>query len=326
MKTSRVSRVIQTLTALQSGQSYKAEDLARMSGTSRRMVFRDLNELRKVGVPCRFDNKTRCYVIDPEFFLPAPNLSEQEALSLFLLVYKARNHIHFPFRDLALRAALKIENNLPNEIKQYCSAALQNISIKADPQERLDLLDKTFARLLESILRKQIVNVCYYSPLERKNIVTDLSPYHLTYNDHTWYVLGKTSLHREVLALKLNQIKELNISDRCFIRDKEFNLSEHFGRAWSMIPEGRLYNVRLRFLPEAAHSVAKIQWHSTQKVSFLEDDSAIIEFRIDGLNEIVWWILSYGDQVQVLSPGVLRQKVIQIARHTVKQNEQLLSV
>lgn len=326
MKTSRVSRVIQTLTALQSGQPYRADDLAKMSGTSRRMVFRDLNELRKIGVPCHFDGKSRCYIIGPEFFLPAPNLNAQEALGLLLLAYKGRNHIHFPFKDLVLRAALKIENNLPNEIKQYCSAALQNISIKADPQERLDLLNQTFAQLLDAILRKQIVNICYYSPLERKNIVTDLSPYHLTYNDYTWYVLGKTSLHKGVFALKLNQIKELKISDKCFIRDKEFNLSEYFGRAWSMMPEGRLYNVKVRFLPEVAHSVAEIQWHSTQTVSFEDDGSVIIEFRVDGLDEIIWWILSYGDRAQVLAPRVLRQKVIQIAQHTVKQNEQLLPV
>ena len=126
--------------------------------------------------------------------------------------------------------------------------------------------------------------------------------------------------------MKFNQIKELKISDKCFIRDKEFNLSEHFGRAWSMIPEGRLYNVKVRFLPEVAHSVAEVQWHSTQTVSFEEDGSVIIEFRVDGLDEIIWWILSYGDRAQVLAPRVLRQKVIEIAQHTVKQNEQLLPV
>ena len=326
MKTSRVSRVIQILTALQSGQPYMVDDLAKMSGISRRMVFRDLNELRKVGVPCHFDKKARCYVVDPEFFLPAPSLNAQEALGLFLLVYKAKNHAHFPFKDSALRAALKIENNLPNEVKQYCSAALRNVSIKATAQETWGLLDRIFAQLLEAILKKRVVNICYYLPLEQKDIVTDLHPYHLMYNGQIWYVLGKSSLHKEVCAFKLNRIKELNILNTCFIQDKKFNLSEHLGRAWSITPEGRLYNVKLRFLPEVAHSVAEVQWHSTQTVTFQGDGSAIIEFRVDGLNEITWWLLSYGDQVQVLAPRVLRQRVIKIARNMVKQNKQLLPV
>ena len=324
MKTSRVSRVIQILTALQSKHPYTVDDLAKMLGISRRMVFRDLNELRNVGIPCHFDRKTCRYEIDPEFFLNVPNLNPQEALGLLLLVYKARNHIHLPLKDSVLRAGLKIENNLPEEIRRYCNAALRNISIKADPQNRLDLLDQTFAQLLKTILRKQIVNIRYYLPSEQKDIVTDLSPYHLVYNDYTWYVLGGSSYHKSVRTFKLNHIKELYVSGKCFTKDKTFDISEHLGRAWSMMPEGRLYNIKLRFLPEVAHSVAEVQWHSTQTVTFQEDGSAIIEFRVDGLNEITWWIMSYGDRVQVLAPKVLRQKVIQIAQNIVKKNVHLL--
>jgi len=326
MKTSRVSRVIQILMALQSGQSYDVNNLAEMFGVSRRTAFRDLKDLQKVGVPYHFDQKGRCYKIDPEFFLPASSLSTQEALGLLLLVYKARNHIHFPFKNLALRAALKIENNLPDKVKRYCNTVLRSISVKAKSQEKKDLLDKIFAQLLTAIFRKRTVNVRYYLPHEQKNIVTNLSPYHLMYNDCTWYVLGKSSFHKRTHSFKLNQIRELNILDKCFIEDKKFDVSEYLGRAWSMIPEGRLYNVKLRFLPEVAHSVAEVQWHSTQKVTFEDDGCAIVEFRVDGLNEITWWILSYGDTVQVLAPRVLRQRIVEIAQNTVKQNEQLSPV
>ena len=94
--------------------------------------------------------------------------------------------------------------------------------------------------------------------------------------------------------------------------------------AWSMMPEGRLYNVKLRFLPDVAYTVAQTQWHSTQKVTFENDGSAIIEFRVDGLNEIIWWILSYGDQVQVLAPGILRQRILEKAKNTIQKNEGVL--
>jgi proteasome accessory factor B len=318
MKTSRISRVIQILTALQSGQSYGVKDLAEILKISRRMVFRDLGELRKVGVPCIFDNKNHCYRIDPKFFLSAPNLDDKEALGLLLLAHKARNHIHFPFKDSALRAALKIENNLPEKTKRFCGTALEKISIKADPQERLDLLDQKFAQLLEAILNKRIVTFSYESPVEQEDRIIDLQPYHLMYNNYAWYVLGR--MGQQVHVFKLNHIKELSILDKCFIEDEKFDLFEHLGRAWSMVPEGRLYNIRLRFLPEIAHSVADVQWHSTQTVTFQNDGSIIMEFRVDGLNEITWWVMSYGDKVQILEPASLRQKVIRIAQNMVKQN------
>ncbi|MHC4115799.1 MAG: helix-turn-helix transcriptional regulator [Planctomycetota bacterium] len=324
MKASRVSRIFRIMTALQSAQRYTVDDLAKMLGVSQRTVFRDLKDLQKAGVPCHYVKKSRYYAIDTEFFLPAPDLNPHEALGLLLLTCKARNHIHLPFKNSALTAALKIENNLSSKIKQYCNTALQTISIKADPQERLDLLDKIFTQLLKAILEKQVVSIRYYLPCEPKSIVTNLNPYHLMYNGHTWYVIGKSALHKGICTFKLNQIKKLNTLDKCFIKDEKFDVHEHLGRAWSVTPEGRLYNIKLRFLPEVAHSVGEVQWHSTQTVTFENNGSAIVEFRVDGLNEISWWILGYGDQVQVLAPAVLRQKIIKIARGMVRQNKRLL--
>lgn len=318
--------MVQILMAVQSGQRCTVDDLIGMSGVSRRTVFRDLKDLRKAGVPCHCNKKTQYYTIDPKFFLSAPSLSTQEALALLLLVYKARHYTHFPFKDSALRAALKIESSLPGKMRRYCSAALQNISIKADPQVRMHSLDKMFAQLQEAILRKRVVNIRYYLPRERKTIVTDLSPYHLVHSDNIWYVLGKSGLHKRIHPFKLSQIKELNMSDKGFIPHGEFDIAEYLGRAWSMMPEGRLYYIKLKFMPEVAHSVTQVRWHSTQAVTFGEDCSAIVEFCVDGLSEITWWILSYGDQVQVLEPEILRQKIIEIAQNTVRQNEQLSPV
>jgi predicted DNA-binding transcriptional regulator YafY len=321
MKTSRLSRVIQLLTVLQSGRSYTAADLAEVLKISKRMIFRDLNELRKIGVPFAFDNKANCYRMDPQFFFSPPNLDAREALGLLLLTYKARNHIHLPFKDSALSAALKIESDLPEKTRRFCNSAIERISIKVDPQERLELLDQKFTQFLDAILKRRIVTFTYESPVEREDRIIDLQPYHLMYNNYAWHVLGKAG--QQVNVFKLNHIRELSVLDRHFIEDEKFDLSEHLGRAWSMVPEGRLYSVKLRFMPEVAHNVADVQWHSTQTVDFQDDGSAIVEFRVDGLNEITWWVLSYGDKVQIVSPSALRQKVLDIAQNIVKQNNRL---
>jgi len=323
VKSSRISRVVQILTTLQSAKGYCAGDLAKIFGTSRRTIFRDLKELQAVGVPYRYDAKTGSYTIDPEFFLPPIDLNLQEALSLLLLVRKARGQIQLPFKNSALLAALKIENNLPVKIKQYCNTALRNISTKVGPQAPMNLLDKTFAQLQKAIARKRKVNIFYHSLFEGKAIGLELSPYHLLYNQRAWYVLGRSSLHKSIRTFKLNRIRELGILDKCFLDGEDFDLADYLGRAWSMIPEGRIYNIKLRFLPKVAENVTEVQWHSTQKVQRNSDGSATIEFRVDGLGEITWWVLGYGDQVQVLAPKALRQRVLQAAKNMIALNEQV---
>jgi proteasome accessory factor B len=116
---------------------------------------------------------------------------------------------------------------------------------------------------------------------------------------------------------------EVNILEKCFIDGEDFDLAEYLGRAWSMIPEGQIHNIKLRFLPKVAHNVSEVNWHATQKVTRKEDGSAILEFRVDGLNEIFWWILGYGDQVQILAPKKLRQKVLTAAKNMIEINQDL---
>jgi predicted DNA-binding transcriptional regulator YafY len=92
-----------------------------------------------------------------------------------------------------------------------------------------------------------------------------------------------------------------------------FDLREYFGYAWSLLREGQIYEVELRFCPRIAAEVAETQWHETQTAFFENDGSAVLKFRVDGLNEITWWILGYGNQVEVLAPRALRQRIAQIA-------------
>ena len=154
MKTSRVSRIVKLLIALQSEQKCKVDDLAKLFGTSRRTVFRDLKELQAISVPYHYDKKTGGYSIDPEFFLPPIDLQQNEALSLLLLAHKAGHKMQLPFYKSALLAAMKIENNLPPNIRKYCSGILQNITTRPSPQAPTDILDKNFGLLQGAIAKK----------------------------------------------------------------------------------------------------------------------------------------------------------------------------
>lgn len=321
MKSSRITRIVQILTVMQSGQNYSVEDLVKILGKSRRTIFRDLAELRAVGVSYCYNTKGGGYNIDPNFFLPPLDLNLQEALSLLLLVHRGRGHIQLPFKNSALMAVLKIENILPAKIRQYCNNILKNVSARAGGQAPTDLLDSTFAELQGAIVNKTKVVLTYHSLFDNGVIDVDLCPYHLMYNHRAWYVVGYSSQHKSLRTFKFNRIKKLRVQDERFVSGDDFDVYEYFGRAWSMIPEGKLYNIKLRFLPKVAKNVTEVQWHSTQQAQHNRDGSATMEFRVDGLGEIIWWILGYGDQVEVLAPKVLREKVVATAKNIIRVNQ-----
>lgn len=141
------------------------------------------------------------------------------------------------------------------------------------------------------------------------------------YNNRAWYVIGESSLHKSIRTFNLNRIRKLEVLNRCFINGRKFDIYEYLGRAWSMIPEGKIYHVKLRFAPKVAQNVAEVRWHSTQKTAFEGDGSLIAEFRVDGLGGISWWVLGYGDQVEVLAPAALRKRIAKTARRMVELNK-----
>jgi proteasome accessory factor B len=332
MKSSRVSRVVQILTTLAAGRGYTTAELSRMFGVSRRTLFRDLKELQNIGLQPQFSplrpggagGQMGGYRIAPEQFLPPINLNLQEALGLLLLVHKMRGQIQLPFKNSALLAALKIESSLPPRVRRYCEHALAKISAKAGPQAPAPGtpgLDNIFSTLQSAIAQRRKIHICYDSLFDGGIIDCDLSPYHLFYNQRAWYVIGQSSVHKAIRTFKLNRIKDARMLDSQYVDGDSFDLTEYIGRAWSMIPEGRICNVRLRFTPKVANNVAEVQWHSTQNTIRSADGSATLEFCVDGLGEITWWILGYGDQVEVLAPATLRKSVCEIAGRMAEIND-----
>ena len=46
----------------------------------------------------------------------------------------------------------------------------------------------------------------------------------------------------------------------------------------------------------------------------------MLRFRVNGVNEIKWWIIGYGDQVVVHEPPELRNAVCGMAQRIVEKN------
>ncbi len=88
-----------------------------------------------------------------------------------------------------------------------------------------------------------------------------------------------------------------------------------------MIRGAKTYPVHLRFSPMVSPNVAEVNWHKTQKVQW--DDDGRVHFRatVDGLDEIVWWVLGYGPEVEVLEPAELRSRLVAMGRRMLAQYE-----
>ena len=96
MSITRLYRLLQLITLLRSGRRYDADALAEELAVSRRTVFRDLHILTAAEIPYYYDSEADAYAIDRSFFLPAVNLTLDEALALFLANRKMIGELPLP--------------------------------------------------------------------------------------------------------------------------------------------------------------------------------------------------------------------------------------
>lgn len=311
---SRVYRLLRLITMLQSGRSYTVRELARELGVSRRTVFRDLNMLEMARVPYYFDAEGKRYRIREHFFLPPINLTLTEALALLALTGRLRTSSQVPLLGQSARAAMKLEGALPPALRREVGGLAERLSVRLGPVARHGGLDAVFDDLAAAIAARRVCRMVYISFHERKQLALVVHPLRLVFVQRAWYLIAYSVRHREVRTFKLGRVRKLTVTRATFRSPADADAESHFGEAWCMIPEGKLYDVHLHFEPKVAGNVAEVQWHRSQRVEWNDDGSMEFHVRVDGLGEITWWVLGYGDQVEVVGPAPLRRKVAAVAK------------
>lgn len=205
---------MQLIGLLQSGKGQNAEALAAACQVSRRTIFRDLDILRQVGVPLLFDDEQQWYRIPATYYLPPTNFTAEEALAVIVLAYEFGRENRLPFYHAAHSAALKLENALPTVLRQHLQEKAAAVHIQLPPTTTLDTQHAVYQRLLCAAAQRRTVRILYDSFTEGKSLQLQLNPYRLLFSRHSWYVIGRSSLHRQVRTFNVKRITELEVLER----------------------------------------------------------------------------------------------------------------
>ncbi len=323
MKSPRLQRVLRLVNLLQSGKAYNTARLAKACGVSRRTIFRDLELLRESGFEVLYDPEQGCYRLPDAQLLPPTNFSLQEVLALLALCYELGDQHGLPLMHAAQTAALKLESALPERLRREVANMAQAVHIRLDATNPLPQQQDVFQQLLTALSKRRAVRIQYDSVADHRVISTRLHPYRVFFSRRSWYCVGRSSLHRAVRTFNLGRIRRLELLEDRYQIPSGFSLRRYFRNAWHMIPEpGPDAQVHLRFKPLVARNVAEVRWHPTQRCHFNEDGSLEFWVQVSGLWEISWWVMGYGDQVEVLHPPELRQMVLKRAENLLRQYRQ----
>lgn len=310
MNLRRLTRLLALIGRLQTGRGHNVSALAAHCEVSRRTVFRDLEVLREAGVPLQFDFEQQTYRVNGNYYLPPTNFTPEEALSVLVLCHQFGDGAGLPFYGPARSAALKLESSLPTRLRAYVREIADAVQIRLRQTNRLDDAEPVYRTAIEALQQRQAVRIRYDSFAEARVLSTKLHPYRMLFHRRSWYLIGRSSVHRAIRTFNVGRIQGAELLEETFKVPRRFDVERYLRNAWSLIPErGPDVEVVVRFSPLVARNVAEVLWHRTQRTIFRDDGSLEFRATVSGVREISWWILGYGDQAEALEPPALRRLI-----------------
>ena len=132
-----------------------------------------------------------------------------------------------------------------------------------------------------------------------------VDPYGFLEGREGWLVVWSPR-HPRPSLLALDHVVEVERAGEFFEREPLYDLRRFAANAFAKFQEEPA-NVVWRFRPEVAHEAREYAFHPDQTLEERPDGSLVVRFRASGLVEMAWHLFTWGDQVQIVEPPVLKE-------------------
>lgn len=264
----------------------------------RRMFERDKDTLRRLGIPLEAHPLDSYelewgYVVPPDAYrLPDPDLTDEERTALWL----AAQVVRIGGRPTGPEAVLKLGGaRLTSGVEPFA----------ADLGAEVDRL----AELYTAVTERRLLDFDYRD--RRRHV----APHGIGHRRGHWYLVGKEGDQVRVYRVDRMDAMAVGETPDAFERDHQVSVRRELATPpWEAGgDEPRL--VRVRFDPEVAWwAVRRLADDPDAASRELADGSVEAELRVTHLDAFISWVLTFGDQAEVLSPPEVRQAVIDRVR------------
>jgi predicted DNA-binding transcriptional regulator YafY len=306
-RTARLMRVAGLLAGNPDGM--RPKDIAERLGMSVRNVYRDLRALEsEVKLPTWAEGGR--WGILGDAFLPPLKLTLAEAMAVFL---GARLMVRYADKydpDLA-SAFEKLAAALPEALREHVARSMDVLQdAPRDPE-----FNEHVRQLTRAWADRRVVEIVYEGaayegkPGERSRRTVRPFLIEPSLQTHALYLIGWDEDRSGMRTFKIERIREVRITPRTFEPPEGATLEQDLRRGWDIIADQPPTRIVVRFSPAVADRVMETTWHPLQQTERTPDGGMIWRSTVSGVIEIRLWILSWGDDAEVLEPAELRQQV-----------------
>lgn len=293
----KIDRQLGILSVLLQKDTVTAPYLAEQFEVSRRTINRDIEDLCKAGIP----------IVTKQGVNGGISIMEDYKLDKTLFTQREMQDILAGLRSLDSVNGTNRYGKLMEKLSAGSSDFMvgnQSVLIDLSSWYK-DSLAPKIELIRTAIDQCRELEFVYYSP--NGESVRLIEPYYLIFRWTSWYVWGWCKKRQDFRLFKLNRMDHLQMAEKVFVK-KQVSMPDL--RNERIFPGG--IKVKALFEPEC-------KWRLVEEFgsgSFTEQEDGKLLFQADYTNKknLIAWILSFGDKVELLEPQEIRAEMLNIAK------------
>lgn len=175
--------------------------------------------------------------------------------------------------------------------------------------------------LLHAIKNRKVVLFMYKKFHDASLSQRNVRPLAIKEARSRWYLLAQDTKDDVIKSFGLDRVSDLEISREGFEPLEDFNPEKKYRNNFGIIngTGEKAEKIVLSFTPSEGRYIKSLPLHSSQEVIQENDEETIFEFHLAPTYDFIQEVLSYGDQVKVIEPPSLVDKIKKRLRNSFDQ-------
>lgn len=305
-------RMMKIHQAISSGSFPSAPSLGAELEVSARTIKRDIDFMKyRLDLPIEYESrKYGYYYAVPVEKFPSVPVTEAEIFSL-LVAQKAIAQYHGTSFEKPLQSAFqKLVRQLDHESSYSMDHWEGALSFRPFAPDDSDL--PVFQTVTRAIAQRRVLAFSYKKLGAKQKEKRRVQPYHMTCVENHWYLIGFDLARKGMRTFALNRLSEARLEKGVFRVPRGFKAEEYLRGSFGVFKGSADFDVVVQFDAWAADLIRGRRWHPSQEIIETSGGGMRLRFRLDNLEEIERWILSWGIHATVVRPGMLVERVRKI--------------
>ncbi|MCB2218668.1 helix-turn-helix transcriptional regulator [Desulfofustis glycolicus] len=274
---------------------------------SERTAQRDIEFIRdRLQAPLVFDRRKNGYrYTDNSFEFPVHWLDEANLLALVLASRLATTIPDTTIKEDLCRLIGRMLSLSRTEGFACLDKLSDKISVKNIEYARVN--EQFFRVVVRALFDERSLWIKYRSPHSGTISERVIQPLHLMHYMGSWYLLAWCSTRQAIRDFALARLQEVGFAENTVqMPDNLLPIKELTRRHFGIMQGGTTTSVILRFSPTVTPRILEQIWHPDQQTHLKPDGSLLLSFPTADFRELTRIVLSYGADVQVVTPSDLQ--------------------